>query len=295
MPGPLTPYPGIDPVTISTTPGAGAGGVVVNDSTHGRVAVPPIVNGNNDVTAGNIVAAVQALQNTINWILRRVPDLINGGIYTYVAVVTLLNQFFFNGGVSISNPGFFRLRSTMNKSFVGNGSTLYIGDPDDRDGDGALVVHTRSPVTFEDGTHLAMGGSTTYTGYGWRANRKAVVLDVATGFPGEAWDTVWCYNTSGTGYAIDLSNPNTAGPGGTPLTEGIRVTFVVPGKTGSWSGTLPQAVNTAGSVVDIRDHSSTLLVELGYTATVKVKSVTLETVAPSGAVVWDVVSYTLFT
>src|ERR1700748_3889509 len=106
MPGSPIVYPGTNPPTVSTTPGAGAPGVIVNSgSSTGLFTNPLVVQGNNDVTADNVATADQAEQDSINWLAWRTIDWIFGGIYTWVATVQLANFFTFVNKLTVRGQG----------------------------------------------------------------------------------------------------------------------------------------------------------------------------------------------
>jgi hypothetical protein len=151
MPGSPVAYPGINPLTINTS-GAGGPGVVVNDTSHGLFTVPLVVQGNNDVTAGNIAAADQGEQNSLNWLGWRTIDWIAGGTWTWTAQVNMSNALVMNGDFVMNGP----------QNVLGNGGTLYIGYP--LLGNGAVVVSSGSSVTANSGStwEYKSGSSVTF-------------------------------------------------------------------------------------------------------------------------------------
>ena len=270
-------YPGIAPLTVNPS-GSGSPGIVVTSGasdTHGWWPSPLVVQGNDPRSAANLNAAVEAAIDRINWIGWRVIDWIAGGSYTWTNPVTLLNQLFLNGGVAISDS-YFRIRTNAAiKSYIGNGSTFHVGDPGGLDGNGTL--------DFVLGANTLSGAisqtaSVQYSAGAWRANRKITVSATVAGFVAQNYDTVWCYNLTLSNYTLAMSDPNVAGPGSTPLPEGIRCTFCIPRVVAQ------QTLNT--STVTILDHNSH---SLGILTTSTLSQIIVETVYNGAAVVWDTV------
>lgn len=278
-------YPGTNPLTISTTPGAGAPGVVVNHGSNGVYALPLVVQGGDTRNAANYDAAPEADRDSIVWLGWRAVDWINGGDYhtLFTAQVTLGNIITFasGGGLALSGTSTF---------LAGTGTTVAFG--------GAVTFGAAATVIYTAGGTLTINsnptiagnttvqGSTTYSGNGaYRVNRKTSVSAGTTGFAAEQYDTVWCYNSSASPYTIVLTDPNAV-----PLPEGIRCRFVCPAHAGV------QTPNNSSGAVQIQESGGTNLggtngaigsvVGSGPGA---VQWVDIETVNVGGTIKWDVV------
>lgn len=146
-------YPGINPLTVSTTPGAGANGVVVNAGSYGRNVVPVVVEDGDIRSAANHAAADQADRDAIVWLSWRAIDICNGGVYTFTADIATSNNWTFNGNTILS------FTKIVDNSSVVGGATLAIGDSGD--GPGTIDVTAYGAINVDSGGDitLALGAS----------------------------------------------------------------------------------------------------------------------------------------
>lgn len=296
MPGPPIPFPGFGaPTIISTsTPGSGgiSGGVltVVNDSgtgVHGFITVAVTPVGSNDVVAANVALGLQALQNQINWILWRLPDFYQGGTFNYPgnqlnlgAVINFTGACFISQSFEVQGSGSAIIFDTGTFLTALSGSTINASGFVNFNGTSATHVKSGATWLFDSGSVTTVGGQTTYLGINaWRANRKTSRSADDPTFAAQSFDTVWLYNSGGSPLYITLTDPNA----GTPLPEGIRCTFVVPGQL---TGYQPQ--NTASFA--IKDHTGFVIAAPTYNA-LNPGRVTIETTLISGTVYWEVVEH----
>jgi hypothetical protein len=108
----------------------------------------------------------------------------------------------------------------------------------------------------------------------------------------DAYDTVWLHN-SGAAYDVTLSDPNVGAPGGGPIDEGVRCTFVVPGTEVSAGAAGTYQTKNTGSV-NLKDSASGLIAAFAPPAAGTIKAITIETVLVGLIILWDVVGWAVF-
>jgi hypothetical protein len=123
-------------------------------------------------------------------------------------------------------------------------------------------------------------------------HRKTSFTTATSGVRASTFDTAWLYN-SGSSYDVTLTDPNAGGPGGAPLPEGIRCTFVVPGTQISAAATGTYQTKNTGAV-NVKDHAGGVIASFPAPAAGTFKSVTIETVSVVGTILWDVVEWSVF-
>lgn len=213
----------------------------MSESYPGNNAGPPsatitIPTDGDDVDAQSVDPAFQQLADNDAYAISYYPDTHAGGTYTGGALLTLGNEFIFNGIlfpknlVSISDTGWFVLRSTATASYIGNGSILNLGDPAATDGDGFLVVQAASQIHVLSGGSIEFDAGSTLTA-ATALNSAARVISVGGGggtvnLDCSATNTYWISGTIGNAsYAFTLINAIS----GTQL----RLYFLLPASTGS--------------------------------------------------------------